>query len=148
MVAKTSSFLELDFLSVAKIVSSSNLHITSEVEVFNAVEFWLNHNIKERGKFAKRLLMKVRFLTLSSHAQKYLFDRASSLIQNGVDSLEDLKTSNLCSTNRYCNGNKFNILICGGYDTQLKEDVKKAHCINAVNFESGNVFLPISSMLF
>ena len=89
MVAKTSSFLELDFLSIAKIVSSSNLHITSEIEVFDAIEFWLRHNIKERSKFAKRLLMKVRYLILSSRAQKYLFYRASCLIQDGVDSLED-----------------------------------------------------------
>ena len=145
MVAKTSSFLELDFLSIAKIVSSSNLHITSEIEVFDAIEFWLRHDIKERSKFSKRLLKKVRYLILSSHAQKYLFYRASCLIQNGVDSLEDFKTYNLCSTNRYYNGNEFNIIVCGGCDLQLDEQhVKNTYCIDARNFESANDFPPMT----
>ena len=53
MIVDTESFLELDFKTVSKILASSSLQIDSEVEVYNAANKWLNHNIKERSKFAK-----------------------------------------------------------------------------------------------
>ena len=45
------SFLELDFKHILKIVSTSELNIDSEMEVFNAVVSWLGHK-KERSKYA------------------------------------------------------------------------------------------------
>ena len=64
MVVKTKNFLHSDFSIVAKILSSSELNIHSEVKIFNAVFTWLKHNSAERSKYAKKLLLKVRFTLL------------------------------------------------------------------------------------
>ena len=51
MFVDSTSFLELDFKHILKIVSTSELNIDSEMEVFNAVVSWLGHK-KERSKYA------------------------------------------------------------------------------------------------
>ena len=57
MLADSQSFLELDYSLVAKILLSSSLHITTEIEVFNVADLWLSQNIEKRKKFAKDLLL-------------------------------------------------------------------------------------------
>ena len=52
MLTETENFSQLDFDCVMKIVSSSELNIHSEVEVFDAVNTWLKHNSEERSKYA------------------------------------------------------------------------------------------------
>ena len=78
-VAETNNFLELDFFLVEKILLSSDLHITSEIEVFNAAEAWINHNFIDRKKHAKDLLMTVRIHLLSKHALKHILQPDSAL---------------------------------------------------------------------
>ena len=46
MVLETKNFLELDINQVSKILTSSELVITSEVEVFLAADKWVNHNFE------------------------------------------------------------------------------------------------------
>ena len=60
MVAKTKNFLELDFALVKKILQSSKLHITSELEVFNAANDWISYKSEERIKHAKDIILTVR----------------------------------------------------------------------------------------
>ena len=48
LVNETEKILQLSFILLTKIISSSSQHITSELEVFNAVEDWLSHNYNER----------------------------------------------------------------------------------------------------
>ena len=72
MVVETRNFLHLDLSIVAKILASSELNIHSEVEVFNAVITWLKHNIEERNKYTKQLLLKVRLSLLSEYAINYI----------------------------------------------------------------------------
>ena len=78
MVAETRKFLELDFTLVKKILSSSELEINSELEVFSAADNWISYNHKERSKFAKCLLLTVRLLLLSTSALNYLMCETSS----------------------------------------------------------------------
>ena len=59
---ETECFLELDYASVHKLLSSSNSHITSEIEVFDAVNSWITYNTEKRNKYAKDLFLKVRFV--------------------------------------------------------------------------------------
>ena len=68
MLTEIENFSQLDFNCVMKIVSSSELNIHSEVEIFDAVNTWLKHNSEERSKYAKQLLLKVRLPLLSEHA--------------------------------------------------------------------------------
>ena len=127
MVTKMQSFLELDFWNVANILKSSQLSVTSELEVLNAAEAWINYNSKERSKFSKDLLSKVRLHLLSEHALKFILGKNSKFcdIDECVETMNDMlrskksfhhkKSCNIL-TNRYCDQNKFNILVCGGVD--------------------------------
>ena len=78
MLAETNNFIELDFFTVSKILTSSELNITSELEVFYAADKWLTYNITNHSRFAKSLLQKVRLPLLSYHALHYLLNRTSS----------------------------------------------------------------------
>ena len=81
LFAETNCFLELDYAFLYKLLSSSNLRITSEIEVFDAVEAWIGHKLEERSKYAKSLLMQVRFPLLSDSALKYILNKESSFKQ-------------------------------------------------------------------
>ena len=127
MVVETQNFLELQFDIVLKILASSDLNCHSELEVFDAASNWLKHHSEERIKFAKQLLLTVRLPLLSDYALKHLSTSYSSFIEHNecVDILKATsvskekhfrnKSSNYY-TSRYCNQNKFNMLICSGYD--------------------------------
>ena len=129
MIVETESFLELDFKTISKILASSSLQIDSEVEVYNAANKWLNHNIEERSKYARKLLLKVRLDLLSDDCLKYLLSESSCISKNN-DCLEVLKNINSFSKStvhnktRQCNQNMSKVLICGGYDSKKEESIK------------------------
>ena len=62
LIADSDNFLELDFNYIRKILSSNGLKIDSELQVFNAADSWLSHDITERSKHAKDILSKVPLL--------------------------------------------------------------------------------------
>ena len=72
MIVKTNNFLQLDFVHVKKIFQSSKLHITSELEVFYAINDWISYKPEERINLAKDLLLTVRLPLLSDPALKYI----------------------------------------------------------------------------
>ena len=121
MVIETKNFLELEKSLVSKILASSGLQIDSEVEVYNAANQWLAHDIEERIKYAKQLLLKVRLNLLSEQCLKYLINDFSWISTND-DCLKVLKNRDIFYQNdsaiynksRHCNQNMFNILVCGG----------------------------------
>ena len=123
VIAETEKYLQLSFAVVSKILSSSSLHITSELEVLNAVGAWLNHNFDERKIFASNLLLKVRFCLLSENSLKcFLRERLALkrdntcviLVQKMLKGEIKCNQSNLDTRYRYCNQNMFGIHICGG----------------------------------
>ena len=123
IVVKNDNFLHLDFSIVVKILDSSELNIHSEVEIFNAAITWLKHNSEERSKYAKQLLLKVRFTLLSEPALKYISNCYSLFSKNQecpnilkevyINPLKNKSSS--CYKSRYCGQNMFNFLLCGGY---------------------------------
>ena len=140
-VIETEKFLELDFHLVSIILASSKLLITSEVEVFNAANNWLSHNIKERSEFAKDLLLKVRLPLLSDHALRHLLNTPSpitenlesrAIIENILENKHYFPTqSSVCYVNRYCNHNDFNLLILGGRSTSFDVEIRNATQVDA-----------------
>ena len=138
MLVETESFLELDYTCITNILASSGLLLTSELEVYNAGNLWLGHNINERSKFAKDILLKVRLSLLSREALKFLLNKSSSFRNNdackatieeileAILNNKDQLIQNSCIsnyTNRYCDQDSYNILICGGYDHKQKINV-------------------------
>ena len=138
MVVENSSFLELEDNLVAKILSSSQLSVHSEVEVFDAANNWLKHNSRERSRFAKQLLLKVRLPLLSDHAVNYILNGTTPFTEDN-ECVEILKNSlvtkksifqnkqSTFNTIRYCDQNNYGILICGGIKNEyaVVKDVKQ-----------------------
>ena len=58
-VCANDNFLELNFSLIAKIISSSELRIDSEVEVINAIYNWISYDFVKRSRFINNLLSKV-----------------------------------------------------------------------------------------
>ena len=118
----TKNYLELDFKLIRKILKSSELHITSEIEVFNAADNWISHNIEEKSNFAKSLLLTVRLSLLSDPALNFLLNQTTSSICSNLDCRKAIEKvmfnrknsldSNNTSFSRYCNQNLFDIMFC------------------------------------
>ena len=147
MIAESGNFLELDFFRVLEILSSSQLLITSELEVYNSVNAWLSHNLQERSKFGKDLLLTVRFPLLSDVTIKTLIGKPSSfsginvcynILQEISESKEKFfqNKSIIYHTIRYCSQQMFDILVCGGRDTRSRKAVEKVSQIDASNLKS------------
>ena len=145
MVVETQNFLHLDFSIVAKIFTSSELNIHSEVEIFIAAINWLKHNSNERNKYAKQLLTKVRFPLLSKHALNNILDKDLSFYNNDKflyllkEIISKKETSSLKTKNRYCSQNNFKLLICGGYNTKTRKTVSNIDQVDGCNFNNVKV---------
>ena len=150
MLADTDSFLELDFIHIVKILKSSQLLITTELEVYNAASKWLSYNITERSKFAKDLLLTVRFPLLSDSTLKFILGKHSSFLEIN-ESYKILQTiavnkefyfqnkSNIYHTTRYCNQQSFDILVCGNQKKRSQRKVGKVKQLSESNLKSINV---------
>ena len=130
-VIETKNFLHLSSGNVKKVLLSSELHITSELEIFNAAEHWIGFNAGERTKFAKILLQTVR-LTLLSDATLQRLLLETSLICNddecrsAVESVL-LHRKNVCDhkqsrnvKHRYCSQSSFDMFL-SSRRTELKK---------------------------
>ena len=58
MFADSDNFLELEFNYIIKILLSGGLNIDSELQVINASDSWLSHDITERSKYAKDFCLR------------------------------------------------------------------------------------------
>ena len=147
MIIETPNFLELDYIHLSRILASSGLLITSELEVVNAANVWLNHNTEEREGFAKDVLLKVRFSLLSDDAIRQLLRESPTLSENDkcvklLNEFLDGKNncfpnkSSVYYTNRYCNQKLFNTLVCGGHDHLLRKPVRNVNRFHLTNFNT------------
>ena len=147
IIATTENFQQLDFNNVNKILSSSELNISSELEVFNASDFWLSCESFDRCKFAKELFLKTRFPLLSDHVTRSLLERKNNsndntffhkvknclvLIEEILKNKEEFykNKSTIYYKNRYCNSSMYDILLCSRFDKSCKIN------INYHNFEA------------
>ena len=140
MVADSLNFVNLDYNLVAKVVSRSELHIDSELQVYYALDKWLSHNIIERSKYAVDLMLKIRLSLLSHHALTLMLTKNScftmseectSIVKETLKGKKGLYSNNLSNKTRFCKQNKFNILVCGGEDVLYNRIVSNVNNINA-----------------
>ena len=145
VVAETENFLQLNFLLLSKILSSSSLDITSELEISNAVDNWLKFNFEERKVFASKLLLKVRLCLISNNSLKCILHESSvirrdkkcvKLLENALEGKKNLVQDRLSNLNRYCDQAKFNILVCGGITGY--SFIKNIHEVDGRNFKVSN----------
>ena len=148
------NFLEFSFNDVRKILLSSKLYITSELEVYDCIEKWLKHNFEERKQHAKDLLLTVGSNLLSKDALKCLLNKTSCFtkIKECVAALnETLKKKDVCDqdkpdikqTGRYCTHVQFDLLFCGGLNKSSETAVKNASLVKVNDLEPGKGFPPM-----
>ena len=135
IISETDNFLQLEVNLIEEIISRSSLLVTTEIEVYKAVDKWINFNFKERVKFAKRLLHKIRLPLLAERTLKTTLTEKNCFREN-KDSLavvNDILKGNFdfyrnkpskFFTARYCGHDSFNILYFGGYDKNIKNACK------------------------
>ena len=124
VVCEKYNFKMLSFARIAKIVSSSELNIDSEMEVIKAIDSWINYDFEERSKFASRLLSKVRLELLSVDALNSVLDSDMSFskIDDCVamlrNALKNNETSDRNMSSRFCSQHMFNVFLSGGFINQ------------------------------
>ena len=148
MFADSRDFLELEFAAVSKLLSSKELHIDSELQVFNATSDWLSHDATERSKFANVLLMKTRLSLLSDHVLNDLLIKPSPLynykeytetIQKVLRDKNNLNRCNVSHMIRYCKQKKFDIALCGYHNISLVTASEKLKNREMDSFKRMNV---------
>ena len=140
IVSHKDSFLELEHSCISKILARSCLMITTEVEVFNAADRWLKHNIKERSEYSENLLLKVRLHLLSNETIRHLLnsstftkvDKCVRILNKILDCREKKlnESSNIYHASRYCNRKKFKLLALGGSNSETSKTYKNVRCID------------------
>ena len=111
IISDSTSFLELDIVSVVKILSSNELSIDSEIEVADVAEKWLLYETHERSKHAQVLLHCCRLPLLSVPAMNYVLNKPCFANK----ALKLKKRLSPCEpATRYCSQNNFNIVVIGG----------------------------------
>ena len=132
LVVEEKKHLDLMFEQFEKVLYSSNLNISSEVEIFNAADGWINHDADQRCKFAKELIKKVRLHLLSSAALNNLlsnenwFSKSSHskiYIENVMNRKTGFDYERIDHQNRYCGHSQFDMLI--SHDANKFHDIYK-----------------------
>ena len=148
MFADSRDFLELEFAAVSKLLSSKELHIDSELQVFNATSDWLSHDATERSKFANVLLMKTRLSLLSDHVLNdllinpsplYNYKEFTGIIQKVLRDKNNLNRCNVTPTIRYCEQTKFYIALCGYRNISLLTSSEKLKNTEINSFTRMNI---------
>ena len=88
--SKTDTFNAIDYKLFKSIISRSDLNVSTEIEVFNALVSWIEHDEKTRGKFGFDLLKMVRLPLLSSEFIKNVVKKHSLFVncQNCRDHIQ------------------------------------------------------------
>ena len=132
--------LDLSYHLFKKILSSSGLMLTSEVEVFNALEDWVSRDEERRKEFAVELVRKVRLHLLSKAILDSLLAGKSCLLKNTEcrDYIENVRSNKVKGLkfknagasfqNRYCAQENFNVFV-SGY-TQKNQNIYKFKRLN------------------
>ena len=114
--SKTNEFNDLSYTTFKNIVSSSELKLSSEIEVFEAIVSWVKYDKKNRKYLMYDLLMNVRLHLLSSEIVENVIKRnkfclrsnkccnyIESILMKQPESIKDLskKLPNRCCMNEH-----------------------------------------------
>ncbi|XP_068683575.1 kelch-like protein 3 [Montipora foliosa] len=100
-VMKTDDFLKLDIVQVMKWVSSGDVTVTSEEEIFKGIVKWVTHKKSERESNFAELLRQVR---LKSISRKFLFNELvnEELVATSKETLNFVLRSMECIFDPFC----------------------------------------------
>ena len=121
---KDNTYVDVSLSCFEQIVSSTKLYITSEIEVFKAIDLWIRNNPDSRRVYAMKLLEKVRVSLLSEKTLVILLKgdnfcsaskQCKKYIRNVINNKENnyLSSSFIQIQSRYCDQTDFDTVICG-----------------------------------
>ena len=151
-VSYTQQFFNQNFHCFSRIISSSGLNITSELEVFDGIHQWIRYNVEERKKHTKKLLSYLRFDFLSDHEQTKIdmvLQKMSCFHNSNAfkSMINDILISQRANRNslklytkaRYCDQSSFGLLTYGQNAISYMKLVNLISCENKIenieNFE-------------
>ena len=132
--SKTDTFNAIDYKLFKSIISRSDLNVSTEIEVFNALVSWIEHDEKTRGKFGFDLLKMVRLPLLSSEFIKNVVKKHSLFVncQNCRDHIDsilvekskgtELTLEDFQNENRCCMHESFAFMF---YDANSSNKIKR-----------------------
>ncbi|XP_062569333.1 kelch-like protein 5 [Saccostrea cucullata] len=97
--AKNVNFMELRLETVEKILSSDNLVVQNETEVFNAAYKWVKYDLHKREQFLSRVMECVRFAHME-HPELFLIFSDTDLLQKNAYCRDLLLKANWIVTTR------------------------------------------------
>ena len=153
IVVETQNFLDLDFKHLSKILASSGLGITSEVEVYNAADHWMRYNIEERGRHAESLLSKVRLVFLTDRTIRLLLNDSSafSKVKDFLMKLKEATAKGSLSfdgyrisyASRHCDQKSYKVLLCGGFTSSLSRRTSEVNVVYSNSFGIAKALPPM-----
>ena len=137
--------LDLDFRAFKKICKSSELNITSEMELVHAIKNWINYVKIRRSSLTINLLRTIRLPLLSDAAKNKLLLRKSvfsksyrciNYIQSSLSFKNQLyvDATSVNLQHRYCSQGNFNVVLSDG------RHYENSKFSNALYFLEGNQF--------
>lgn len=83
-VSKTPEFMSMSAGDIDNILSSDKLNVSSEVEVFEAVMEWINHDKENRKQYLSKLVSKIKLPLINP---RYLMEKVASnqLVRNDLE---------------------------------------------------------------
>ena len=124
------------FRLIVKILSSSGLNVTSELEVAQAVNSWIEHDPKSRSRFTLELIKTVRLPLLSTAALKTLLESETSFSKceksRGVvlkavsdKTVRALDPSFSDCRVRHCAQDDFEVALCGNEKKSFQNSIER-----------------------
>ena len=143
LITDTEKHFDLSIEPLKKVLSDSDLNVTTELEVFNSAESWVKHDTTERIGFAEDLLKTVRLQLLSDAALRSLLkskncfskrDCCKTLILDTMKSKENNGIRYTHNLYRYCSQESFDIIMSGSVDSYCKIDNQNIYSYNIYKF--------------
>ena len=128
-ISKTNEFKSIDYRALQTIISSSELNVSSEVEVFEAVVSWVGHDETSRRHLTCDLLKLVRLQLLSPGilnklVKEHKFCRSCQICCDHIENILTLKQrpNKSVSQHRSCMNEFTNFLLRENEMVCLKRD--------------------------
>lgn len=97
-VVQTSNLVDLDVNLLCEILSDRKLVVKSEMKVYDAIEKWVSHDLKERKTYLEELLPLIRIEVLEEEEITIL--RQQAMVQDYQEVFDNVETSSP-DTQRY-----------------------------------------------
>ena len=150
LITKNNEHLDFDFDVYKEILLMSELKVSSEIQVFNFANAWIQHATKERSKFALELLKTVRLPLLTSEALESLLHDSDNAFVKSVECtryiqkvIDDKEDTSVQQSSNVCQQRYYNRIYMTAY---LRGDKSSDHAYQIYHPEENNHPKPLTNV--